>query len=89
MGRYAITYNDMKAVNAEIFKWVFCQFGEKSIDLEFARHLERQLVKRIISLPPGRGTWAKAIMRRFENGSRKTAEVSARVSSLTPPTPPS
>ena len=73
--RFAITYNDMKAVLTEIWKWVFCEFGVAAIDKDFARHIEKELVKRILSLPPGRKAWCPIIMTRFENGARKSAEV--------------
>ena len=74
--RYALTYNDMRAVTTEIWLWVVATFGVSSIDIEFARHIEKQLVAKILSLPPGRRHgWAKIIMLRFENGNRSNAAV--------------
>lgn len=80
--RYAITYNDMKSVLTEIWKWVFCEFGVATIDKEFARHIEKELVKRILSLPPGRKAWCPIILTRFENGARKAASVRRNAAEL-------
>ena len=73
--RYAITYNDFKAVLRKIFKWTIARFNTVRIDVVFARHLEKQLVKRVLALPQGRVSWAKSILDRFENGRRATAKV--------------
>ena len=79
--RFAITYNDMKAINTAIFKWCFCEFGTVYIDMDFARHIEKLLLERIVALPPGRTKWAKIILTRFENGKRESAPVRCAASS--------
>ena len=58
--------------------WTFATFGTVRIDMVYARHLEKQLVSEILSLPPNRPRWCKSILDRFENARRSSAQVCQR-----------
>ena len=81
--RYALSYNDVKAVSTAIFVWILKEYKTVYIDKTFAQRIEKLLHDAKFRLTGNDKTgeprrWWKVIYDRMENGRRKHAKVCHR-----------